>query len=164
VVARAGGQEQVNFQVPFETAGSSNAMVAVSRSGQSSAAVPVPVLAAQPAVYAILHNQGYTPVSSSHPLVRGEYGFVYATGLGAVVNQPANGNAAPSAPPSSTQAEVKVTLAGIPCDVPYAGLAPGLAGIYQVNFLVPANAASGMQDLVIATQGASSPVVKVPVQ
>ncbi len=60
-------------------------------------------------------------------------------------------------------ADVHVTLAGLPCDLQYFGLAPTLVGVYQVNFLVPQNAPSGLQSLVL-TAGPVAPVVKVSVQ
>ena len=44
------------------------------------------------------------------------------------------------------------------------GLTPGLVGVYQANFRVPANVPSGSNDLVLAAGTASSPVAKVSVQ
>jgi uncharacterized protein (TIGR03437 family) len=52
----------------------------------------------------------------------------------------------------------------MPCEVAFAGLAPGLVGIYQVDFRVPANAPFGIADIVLAAGAAASPVVKAPVQ
>jgi adhesin/invasin len=39
---------------------------------------------------------------------------------------------------------VSVTLAGTPLEVTWAGLAPGFAGLYQVNALLPADFGSGI--------------------
>jgi uncharacterized protein (TIGR03437 family) len=43
-------------------------------------------------------------------------------------------------------------------------LAPGFAGVYQVNFRVPATAASGSQALVVSANGVASPEVRVDVR
>jgi uncharacterized protein (TIGR03437 family) len=86
--------------------------------------------------------------------------FVYVSGLGSVFNQPADGAGGPSSPLAGTTSTVAVTLAGVSCEVQYAGLAPGFVGVYQVNFRVPAGTASGQQDLSVG----SSPAVKVAVE
>ena len=170
-LANANGREQVNFQAPFELAGQSSASVVVTHAGQSSAPVTVTVRDVQPGIYTangadaiVVHSADYTLVTPARPLVRGEYAFFYAAGLGRVANQPQTGAAAPSDPLPATQNPVQVTLAGLACEVPYAGLAPGFAGVYQVNFRVPPNAPSGANDLTVATSGSTSPMVKAPVQ
>jgi uncharacterized protein (TIGR03437 family) len=171
LIANRNGQEQINFQAPFELQGRSNGQVVVMRDGQSSALTDVPVLDVQPAIYTtdganavVLHNADYTLVTAQRPLVTGEFAFLYATGLGHVENQPATGGGAPVSPLAPVVAGVRVTLAGQPCELQYAGLAPALVGVYQVNFRVPASAASGAQDLVIAVADSASPTVKVPVR
>ncbi len=169
-VANYNGREQVNFQVPFEIAGRSTAKLVLTRDGASSGAVEVPVLDSQPAIYAadgqavVVHNADFTLGTAVRPLTRGEFAFLYASGLGRVMNQPSTGRAAALAPLTPLVGDVRVTLAGLPCDVQYVGLAPGFVGVYQANFRVPANAPSGLQHLVIALGDASSPAVKVPVQ
>ena len=170
LLANRNGQEQINVQAPFELRGRSAAQVVVTRDGQSSAVADVPVLDVQPAIYttggadaAVVHNADYTLVTAQRPLVPGEFAFLYATGLGRVENEPATGSGAPLLPLASV-AGVRVTLAGQVCELQYAGLAPALVGVYQVNFRVPEGAASGAQELVIAAAGSVSPVVKVPVQ
>jgi uncharacterized protein (TIGR03437 family) len=169
-VANSNGQEQVNFQAPFEIAGRSNVSVVMTRAGESSAAVEVPVLDLQPAVYTgdgsravVVHNTDYTLVTAARPLERREFAFVYVSGLGRVINQPDTGSAAPVHPLASALADVRVTLAGITCEVQYAGLAPGFAGVYQLNFKVPANAPSGSEELVV-TAGSTSPPTRVVVR
>jgi uncharacterized protein (TIGR03437 family) len=171
-LANSNGLELVNFQVPFAVAGQGTASVVVTRGGQASTAVTVPVLDVQPAIYSsdgtqavVVHNADYTLATAAHPLQRGEFAFLYATGLGRVSNQPATGAAAPVSPPlATTIGAVNVTLGGLVCDVQYAGLAPGLVGVYQVNFRVPDNAPAGSADMVVTAGTVASPTVKAPVQ
>jgi uncharacterized protein (TIGR03437 family) len=163
-VSNKNGIEQVNFQVPFEAAGRATVPVVITRSGFSSAPVDVPVVNSQPGLYpVVVHNADFTLAGEQRPLARNEFAFVYAAGLGRVSNPPATGAAASAAPRSASIEDVRITLGGIPCEVQFAGLAPDFAGVYQLNFRVPANAPSGLQDLVVTAGGVSSPAIKVPV-
>ena len=170
-LANANGLELVSFQVPFEIPQQGTASVVVSRAGQPSAPENVPILAAQPGVYTTdgtqaiaVHVADYSLVTSARPLERSEYAFVYASGVGAVTNPPRTGEAAPAMPPSGATAEVRVTIGGVPCEVQFAGLAPGFAGVYQVNFLVAPGVPSGSVDLVVSANGVSGPATEVPVR
>jgi uncharacterized protein (TIGR03437 family) len=170
-IANVNGQEQINFQVPFEITGRAAVPVVVARNGSASAAAEVQVVDIQPGVYTadganavLVHNADYTLVSASRPLVPGEYAFLYSTGLGPVANQPATGAGAPASPPAATRGAVRVTVAGLPCDVQYAGLAPELAGVYQVNFRVPSGASAGSQELIVSAGAATSPTVRALVR
>jgi uncharacterized protein (TIGR03437 family) len=170
-VANQNGQEQVNFQVPFEAAGAGTASVVVTRAGNSSTAASVAMLDVQPAVYTtdgtqaiVVRNSDYSLATGSRPLVRGEFACVYASGLGRVTNQPATGAGAPSEPLAMVPGNVQVTIGGVAAEVQFAGLAPGFVGVYQVNFRVPAGVASGAVDLVVGAGGVNSPVVKAGVE
>jgi uncharacterized protein (TIGR03437 family) len=164
-LANTNGVEQVNFQVPFEAAGRSTVTVAVSRAGATSFSVDAPLLNVQPGVFAqVVHNADYTLVTPERPLAPNEFAFAYAVGLGRVSNQPRTGAAAAVSPLSFAQEDIRVTLAGLPCEVQFAGLAPNFAGVYQVNFRVPATVPSGAQDLVISAGGSSSPPVKTQIR
>jgi uncharacterized protein (TIGR03437 family) len=165
------GLEQVNFQVPFELAGFAAADVAVTRSGKSSAARTITIHVEQPGVYftgagngVAVHNADFSLVTDASPLVQGEYAFVYAAGLGAVTNRPATGSAAPVSPLAEVRAPVRVTLGGQPCQVVFAGLAPGFVGVYQVNFRVPSSIPSGTQTFELGVGGVDAPVVTLPVR
>ena len=172
-ISNVNGQEQVSFQVPWAAARqpASTAAVVVTRDGQASAPVDVPVIALQPGVYTLdgtqaiaVHAADYSLASAARPLAKGEFAFIYASGLGALRNPPADGAGAPSAPLASAVADVRVTLGGVPCDVPFAGLAPGFVGVYQVNFRVGAGVSSGSQNLVVTANGVAGPSVKVVVE
>jgi uncharacterized protein (TIGR03437 family) len=45
----------------------------------------------------------------------------------------------------------------MPVDVLYAGLSPGEAGLYQINFIVPAGIDAGNQPLVLTVNGIATP-------
>jgi uncharacterized protein (TIGR03437 family) len=170
-VANSAGVEQVNFQVPFELAGRTSVSVVVSRDGVASLPVSVAVQEIQPAIYSVdgkqavvVHNSDFTLVTADRPLVPGEDALVYATGLGRVTNQPATGASAPLVPLASAIAGVRLTLGGIVCEVPFAGLAPSLAGVYQVSFRVPPGVQSGMQTLRLSVGAAASPPLQALVR
>jgi uncharacterized protein (TIGR03437 family) len=170
-ISNVSGQEQVNFQVPFELAGQTNVPVVITRAGEASASVNVALAEVKPAVYTsdgrraiAVHNADFSLVTDSRPLERGEYGFVYVAGVGRVSNAPATGAAAPSSTLARALGDVQVTMAGSPCEVQFAGLAPGLVGVFQVNFRVAQSARAGLADLVVNVGGVASPAVQVPVR
>ena len=52
---------------------------------------------------------------------------------------------------------VKVTIGGADAQVLLAGLAPGFAGVYQLNVLLPAALEAGEHDVVVEVSGQASP-------
>jgi len=167
-VANVGGLEQVNFQAPFELTGLQSVRVAVRKGSVTGAAVDVPVFDSHPAVFTndgtkaiVVHAADNTLVTASSPLQPGENVYLYATGLGAVDNTPPTGAATPSSPLARTRTLPTVTIGGQMSIVRFAGLAPDLAGVYQVNLAVPINIPSGEQDLVLTLDGKPSPTVRV---
>jgi uncharacterized protein (TIGR03437 family) len=45
------------------------------------------------------------------------------------------------------------TIGGVPATVLFAGLAPGIPGVYQLNVQIPTGAASGTQELLVYANG-----------
>ncbi len=88
---------------------------------------------------AVLHAD-YSLVSNSSPAKANETVQLFLTGLGAVSPAVTAGTAAPSGVTAVYPVQVYLWDAnGNPnqASVAYQGLAPGLAGLYQVNFTVP---------------------------
>jgi uncharacterized protein (TIGR03437 family) len=58
---------------------------------------------------------------------------------------------------------VAVTVGGVAADIPFAGIPSGLAGVTQVNFVIPKNAAAGSQQVVVTVGGISSQAANINV-
>jgi uncharacterized protein (TIGR03437 family) len=169
-VARVNGLEQINFQVPYEIQGAAAVSLTVKRNTVPGVVVEVPVLPLQPGVFTldgvravVLHHADNTLVTAERPLRAGEFAYFYATGLGAVAEPPPSGTAAPAEPPAHAQAPVRVRLGGVECEVLFAGLAPGLAGVFQINIRVPESLTSGDHELIVTAGDVPSPPARVPV-
>jgi adhesin/invasin len=79
--------------------------------------------------------------------------LIFATGLGATSPAVLAGAAAPASPGLSKTVEtVTVTIGGSNAPVSFSGLAPGFAGLYQINAVIPPSV-SGIVD-VLVTAGA----------
>ena len=164
------GQEQINFQVPWEVASGPTAKIAVINNGTTSATVSVPVLASQPGIinyntaggsFGVILHSNFQLADSAHPVAPGETVLIYCTGLGAVSSPPADGAAANG---QSTVVKAKVTMGGVNAAVSFSGLAPGFVGLYQVNAVVPSGLASGNQPVVITVGSSPSNSALLPIQ
>lgn len=163
-------QNQVSALIPYEVSGQYFATFQAVVNGTKSNQVTVYVGNSAPGIYtvtesgtgagAILHSN-YALVTSSSPAMPGETVEMFMNGLGPVTPQVADGAAAPSSPLSESveAANTVVFLEDAEdfaqANVAFAGLAPGLAGLYQVNFTVPSSGLSnGNVDIVFGTQEA----------
>jgi uncharacterized protein (TIGR03437 family) len=137
---------QIATIVPYAITGS-NAQVAVSYGGQTSAAVSVPIAASAPGIFTLPEtgagqaaavNQDGTINSAANPAKIGSYISLYATGEGQTTPPGTDGRLATSVLPRPLLS-VTVTVGGQPAPVSYAGAAPGeVAGLMQVNVQIPA--------------------------
>ncbi len=112
---------------------------------------------------AVLHTD-FSLVTEASPARPGEVIQVFLTGLGAVSPSILDGDLGGIStlnrtPPGTVSAYVD----NLPAEVSYAGLAPGLAGLYQVNLKVPDNSASGNVFLDIGTPDAYTSQTALPV-
>jgi uncharacterized protein (TIGR03437 family) len=132
---------QINAQIPFGSA-LGTGVIQVSRGGTPSATVTVPIVATSPGLFVAIN--GFAVIDAPSSALRGgDWVTMYATGLGAV-NGPVTTGAAPGNPPPQVSASVSVTLGGTPLVVTWVGLAPGFAGLYQINATLPADIAKGI--------------------
>src|SRR5579871_2538348 len=100
--------------------------------------------------------------SPSNSAAPGDYVALFGTGFGLAVTQPTDGVAA--AGPASLQSTPRLLLDGNPVTPSYAGLAPTLAGVDQINFQVPASTRNGCAVPISASQTVGSPTVTISVQ
>jgi len=83
-------------------------------------------------------------VTPSTPAQPGDTIEVFATGLGAVFPTVPDGAAPPDSPLSYTSNTIAWDLdGGAPMPVAFAGLAPTLAGLYQINVTIPSTTTAG---------------------
>jgi uncharacterized protein (TIGR03437 family) len=100
-------------------------------------------------------------VTSSNPAKPGETLTIYAVGMGTTTPPVPSGTPAPSNPLASVPPQVVVTVDGQPAQVSFAGLTPGLAGLYQINFAVPLTAKAGTLNVVITQNGIPANATKL---
>ncbi len=162
---------QINAQIPFETAAGTAQIQVTSSAGTAS--LEAAVAPSAPAIFtlnstgsgagAIEHGLTGQVVTDANPAAAGEIVSVYGTGLGAV-NPPGVTGAAGPIPPAETVLQAQAYVAGAPAQVTYAGLAPGYAGLYQINVQIPAGTPSGTQNLQVSAGGAISNAVTVAIR
>jgi uncharacterized protein (TIGR03437 family) len=161
---------QVNVQVPWELQGQSAAQVKVTIDYSNGNVVSVPLSDYSPAFFEISPgvvaalDTNFQVIGSSNPAKRGQVVQLYANGLGPVNNQPASGEPAPGSPLAQTKSMPVVTIGGQQAAVSFSGLAPGFAGLYQINVTVPQNLMPGNQQITVAIGGQMSKASGIVVQ
>jgi len=181
---------QIDFLIPYG-APSGAGLVSVSRDGQTGNTVSIAVAAMAPEVLPLgIGNYGNivlgdlvtrpiptTPGIASRPAQAGVDSLViYALGMGQTTPPVADGVAAPAVEPLARVPTPQVIFgdgyfagSGVIATPFFAGLTPGLVGLYQINVSVPAAAPRGATVPLVVSMGtaASNPVsiaISDPVQ
>ncbi len=102
-------------------------------------------------------------VTPTNPVHSGDTLVIYLTGLGATAPAVQDGMAPPNGTLASAILTPTVTLGGDSLGVLYAGLVPGLVGVYQINAVVPLHAPQGLTVPLVISQGQASTTVGVRV-
>jgi uncharacterized protein (TIGR03437 family) len=142
---------QVNFQVPFEVAkgtGPQPHTVEVQYAGESAFVTPQQaapgVFTLPDATGVVQHGADYSLVTAQNPADPGETVIVYATGLGPPATPVPSGMGATGADPVGPACDAVSANLG---KVLYAGLTPGLPGLYQVNIRLSQDLPAGPNSL-----------------
>ncbi len=141
---------QVNAVVPFGVQGKASTQVQVSYLGTVSNPITIPVVGTAPGILT-LNQQGTGPGailnadsslnSAANPAGRGTAIQIFATG-GGVIPGVTEGTLAPVL--SGSQITATARIGGLPAQVIYAGVAPGLiVGALQVNVVIPQGVTPG---------------------
>jgi uncharacterized protein (TIGR03437 family) len=127
---------QINAQVPYTVGGNSLTHIEVLYQGQSVSTVDVAVVPAAPGIFSTVINQDGSYNSESNPAPRGTFLTFYGTGEG-LTNGPNLAGQPAAAPYPQPDLPVTVTVGGMTAQVAWAGSAPELVGLLQVNLRVP---------------------------
>lgn len=146
------GPGQINAVVPFALQNPTH--LVLWRNGVPTGPIALPVVPAVPGVFlsgdpllarAAALNEDGTPNSPSNPAARGSVVTFFATGAGIFTPAESDGKILPITLPLPVPAMgASVLIDGKQARVQYAGAAPGeVAGLLQVNAVVPDDAATG---------------------
>jgi uncharacterized protein (TIGR03437 family) len=175
---------QLNFQVPWEAAGSATASVVVTVNGvingSPTSTASLALIPAAPGIFTLNSSgsgqgavqianttifaapAGSVPGAQAQPVARGQYITIYCSGLGAVQNPPVSGAAGSGQMMVTTPA---LTIGGVAVTPSFSGLAPGFVGLYQVNAQVPQSVQPGSTvPLLLTAGGVNSNQVTIAVQ
>jgi uncharacterized protein (TIGR03437 family) len=164
-------QFQIGAIVPNGVAGRASVQVQVESFGTLSSSVTVPVRLSHPGVFTtdqsgrsqvaasnVAVNQYRTLNSSTNPAPRGSTIELYIAGGGQMNPAVDDGTVISlSSTPPRLQSRVSATIGGIAASVAYAGAVPGsVAGLSQINIVIPDGAPTGAAIPVFVTIGDAS--------
>lgn len=145
---------QLNIQIPYET-GAGTAVLGVNNNGHI-AAFSFQVAAAAPGIFTDA-NRNLVPSGTG---ARGQVLLLYVTGEGDLTPSLLTGAPPSSGTPVASLPKPKLaatlTIGNVPAQIQFIGIPPGLVGVTQVNFVVPADAPLGPQPVVLTVGGVAS--------
>lgn len=155
----------ISAVVPFEVAGSNQAVVEVTVNGQPSASGTYPVAPTVPGIFtcnasgsgeAVIFNQDGSANGANNPAAPGSVIVVYATGAGVTNPADADGSIAQAGNPLAAMSATTATIGTKAATVVYAGDVPGeVAGMAQFKVQVPKGVA-GSVPVVVNVGGSAS--------
>jgi uncharacterized protein (TIGR03437 family) len=158
---------QINFVVPYllYQIAPGQATLFVGRDAVAGPVITVQIDPAAPSPfqwngnYAIAIHLDGSLLTPAKPAKAGEIVILYVAGLGRVAPDISSGRIASAAVSLVPAAQFQVVLAGTPLapqNVLYAGLAPGYAGLYQINLKLP-DPLPAANDIKVVAYGQASP-------
>ncbi len=159
-------EDQINLQLPYETAVNTTQQALVLRGNNYSAPISFTVAAAAPGIFVLGGTSqglvfiadssgGQTLADAANPAKAGDVLVIYCTGLGRTDPGVPSGQATPFALFPSVE-KVTASIGGVAADVFFSGLTPGFVGLYQVNATVKAGTPTGNAVALILTAAGQS--------
>jgi uncharacterized protein (TIGR03437 family) len=176
LVFTVGGQ--INAQIPYDIPPGTVQQMIAQRGARLSVPQPVRIRSAEPAIfstdssgkgqghiYAITAAGLQVLADASNPVTAGNVLVIYCTGLGNVDPAVVAGSAVPGDQLRNAVGPVTLTIGGVNASIAFAGLTPGLTGLYQVNVTVPPGITPGNQvPVVLSVDGSPGPPVTMAVK
>jgi uncharacterized protein (TIGR03437 family) len=170
--------EQINAQVPFELQAGQQYQIIVSANNALTTPDSIQLSPATPGLAAFAdgtliaqHNSDGSLVTQTSPAQAGEYLVAYLAGMGDTSVPVASGTASPLTPSLATPIDTpQLTINGMQCQLLpecqllFAGLTPGLVGLYQIDFEVPSGLPAGNITIAISQDGQTSNQTVLPYQ
>ena len=129
------GPGQINFQVPYEAAVGTSQVVVTTTAGASNS-FPMPLQTTAPSLFqysgnhALVENSDFSLNQTTNGAVPGSFLIAYATGGGAVSDQPADGAAGPGAPFAELPSDsASATINGENAPILFRGIGAGVRRI-----------------------------------
>jgi uncharacterized protein (TIGR03437 family) len=160
---------QLDAQIPNELTPTQQYAILVSSNGALTLPDQIDVVRLQPGVssfadgHIIAQHVDGTLIDAGHPAKPGEAIVTYLLAMGPTNPSVPSGAPAPASPLAVVSAQPTVTVDGQNADVLFAGLTPTYAGLYQINFRVPASAQTGDLTMLVTQNGVASNATKLPV-
>jgi uncharacterized protein (TIGR03437 family) len=143
--------DAITFVMPSATAGAGWIRLKATSGGIDSNEITVRAAPSSPGFFSATgdglgmvlgtHADG-SPITAESPAAPGEVVVLYASGLGALATSVPEYAAASG--PNVTSVPVQVDVGGVQAEVRYAGAAPALPGVYQINIVIPPGAANSL--------------------
>jgi len=139
---------QINFLIPYRVVAGTVSII-VTRDGAAGFPAEIHIHNTSPGLFLWGDNQPVAVhltgelISDASPALPGEIIVIYAAGLGHTTPDISVGQLATAAFPIQFATQLQVLLDGVACppgSILYAGLAPGFAGLYQINLRLPSDA------------------------
>jgi uncharacterized protein (TIGR03437 family) len=147
-------------QAPYTIAQRTTTHVEVRYQGQTAATADFSVAPAAPAIFPALVNQDGSLNSAANPADQGSILTLFATGEGVTDGANVAGQMA-AAPYARPQMPVAVTVGAGVAALLYAGAAPGLVGMLQVDAQLPGGLTPGAVTLQLSVGTVAAPAVTV---
>ncbi|HUB82965.1 MAG TPA: protease pro-enzyme activation domain-containing protein [Bryobacteraceae bacterium] len=158
---------QINIQIPYEASGAVDLQIGNPYALTDYLFTISPIA---PGIFTFLDNSN--DVNPNRTATRGQATFLYITGDGQVTPKLPDGTSPAAGTPlqdlPKPREAVTVTVGGVQASTTdanwFIGIPPGLVGVTQINFTVPANAPTGRQPVVVTVGTVSTPVAYITVQ
>ncbi|MBC8167073.1 MAG: hypothetical protein H7Y20_14535, partial [Bryobacteraceae bacterium] len=144
---------QINAQIPYDLSPDTEHQLVIRRAGALSVPEQFVVASAQPAIFSadqsgsgqavITNSSNGQLANASNPVKAGDTIVILCTGLGKVTPEIDAGSPTPLDREIRTVLKPVLTIGGVPANVTFSGLQPGVVGRYMVTAVVPDGVSAG---------------------